>query len=651
MADRSLPARAAATATAATAATGEPRFPGPVGARGGMGGGARWLQGADKAKDRRGALTRLWACFGVERGRIFLVFGLVVIDCAILLSVPWLIGRGVDAMAPAVNVAGSGAAIGFAAVLGSLLLAYALDAALVVAQGWLMAGASQEIVKSLRKDLFGKLQKLPVAFFDGWSHGDLMSRLSNDVDNISSTIAQSTTQLVSTLLTLAGSLALMLILSPLLTLAALVTVPLVFLLTRTVSRRTRVLFKRQQVALGALNGHIEETISGINVVKAFGREEAAIGEFDALNEELRAIGTDAQVWSGYIMPLMNVINNLGFAAVAAVGGVLAVKGRITIGVIASLISYTRQLSRPHNHLANTYNTLQTALAGAERVFEIMDQAEEAADRPDAVGVRPDASSVRPDAVGVRPGVSLAAAGIHGDVAFEGVSFGYKPGEYVLRDVSFEAREGSVTALVGPTGAGKTTIVNLLARFYDANEGIVRIDGRDLRDSARDDLRRVFGIVLQDSYLFSGSIRENVLYGRPAASEAELAKALEAANAASFIDRLPGGYDSVLTEGGSPLSEGQRQLLALARAILADPSILILDEATSSVDTRTELHIQAAMIRLMEGRTSFIIAHRLSTIRNADNILVLDGGRIVEAGSNEELMARGGLYSRMYSSQS
>ncbi len=586
MADRSLPARAAATATAATAATGEPRFPGPVGARGGMGGGARWLQGADKAKDRRGALTRLWACFGVERGRIFLVFGLVVIDCAILLSVPWLIGRGVDAMAPAVNVAGSGAAIGFAAVLGSLLLAYALDAALVVAQGWLMAGASQEIVKSLRKDLFGKLQKLPVAFFDGWSHGDLMSRLSNDVDNISSTIAQSTTQLVSTLLTLAGSLALMLILSPLLTLAALVTVPLVFLLTRTVSRRTRVLFKRQQVALGALNGHIEETISGINVVKAFGREEAAIGEFDALNEELRAIGTDAQVWSGYIMPLMNVINNLGFAAVAAVGGVLAVKGLITIGVIASFISYSRQFSRPLNDLANTYNTLQTALAGAERVFEIMDQAEEAADRPDAVGVRPDASSVRPDAVGVRPGVSLAAAGIQGDVAFEGVSFGYKPGEYVLRDVSFEAREGSVTALVGPTGAGKTTIVNLLARFYDANEGIVRIDGRDLRDYARDDLRRVFGIVLQDSYLFSGSIRENVLYGRPAASEAELAKALEAANAASFIDRLPGGYDSVLTEGGSPLSEGQRQLLALARAILADPSILILDEATSSVDTRT-----------------------------------------------------------------
>jgi len=607
-----------------------PRLPGiGGGSRGGMGGGARWLQAGARAKDRRGTMARLWSCFGVERGRIFLVFGLVVLDCAILLSGPWLIGRCVDSMVPGPL----SSSIAFAVLLVALLVAYAMDAALVVSQGWLMAGASQEIVKSLRKDLFGKLQRLPVSLFDTWSHGDLMSRLSNDVDNISGTIAQSTTQLVSTLLTIAGSLVLMLVLSPLLTLAALVTVPLVFLLTRTVSRRTRILFKRQQVALGSLNGQIEETISGLDVVKAFGREEAAIGEFDGLNDELKAIGTQAQVWSGFIMPLMNVINNLGFAAVAAVGGVLAVKGLVTIGVIASFISYSRQFSRPLNDLANTYNTLQTALAGAERVFEVMDQAEEAPDRPVASS-----------------GGAGVLRGIRGDVDFESVSFGYKTDRLVLRDVSFEAREGSVTALVGPTGAGKTTIVNLLARFYDASAGSIRIDGRDLRDYARDDLRRIFGIVLQDSYLFSGSIRENILYGRPGASEGEVARAVAAANAASFIDRLPRGYDSVLTEGGSPLSEGQRQLIALARAILADPAILILDEATSSVDTRTELHIQAAMIKLMEGRTSFIIAHRLSTIRNADNILVMEGGRIVESGRHEALMAEGGLYHRMYSSQ-
>jgi len=615
-----------------------PRLPGiGGGSRGGMGGGARWLQAGARAKDRRGTMARLWSCFGVERGRIFLVFGLVVLDCAILLSGPWLIGRCVDTMVPGPL----SSAIAFAVLLVALLVAYALDAALVVSQGWLMAGASQEIVKSLRKDLFGKLQRLPVSLFDTWSHGDLMSRLSNDVDNISGTIAQSTTQLVSTLLTIAGSLVLMLVLSPLLTLAALVTVPLVFLLTRTVSRRTRILFKRQQVALGSLNGQIEETISGLDVVKAFGREEAAIGEFDGLNDELKAIGTQAQVWSGFIMPLMNVINNLGFAAVAAVGGALAVKGIVTVGVIASFISYSRQFSRPLNDLANTYNTLQTALAGAERVFEIMDQAEEAPDRPVASSVAVASS-----------GVAVASSGValRGEVEFERVSFGYKSGEYVLHDVSFDAREGRVTALVGPTGAGKTTIVNLLARFYDPNEGSIRIDGRDIRDYARDDLRRVFGIVLQDSYLFSGSIRENVLYGRPGASEAEVEAAVEAANAAHFIDRLPRGFDSLLSEGGSPLSEGQRQLLALARAILADPAILILDEATSSVDTRTELHIQSAMIRMMAGRTSFIIAHRLSTIRNADNILVLDGGRIVESGSHEGLMAEGGLYERMYSSQ-
>ena len=616
---------------------------GPAGGRGfgpsagrQMGGGARWLQPAAKARDAKGTMRRLWACFGVERGRLALIFFLVLLDCAALLAAPWLIGRCIDAMG-----GGEGGAdpsvLGVA--LAALVAAWVIDTLIVVVQGWLMAGASQSIVRSLRKGLFGKLQRLPVSLFDRWSHGDLMSRLANDVDNISGTIAQSTTQLLSTVLGIAGSLALMLALSPLLTLAALVTVPLVFLLTRSISRKTRVLFREQQAVLGALNGHVEETMSGIDVVKAFGREAQATGDFLELNGKLRDVGTKAQIWSGFIMPLMNVINNIGFAAVAAVGGILAVRGFVTVGIIASFLSYSRQFTRPLNELANIWNSLQTAVAGAERVFELMDQAEEPADRPEAV------------AIGA---IGSAAAGrlpsLRGDVELDSVSFGYREDTMVIRDVSFSAPAGSVTALVGPTGAGKTTIVNLIARFYDVSSGTVRIDGRDVRDYARDGFRRSFGIVLQDSYLFSGTIRENILYGDPGAGEAAMRKAAAMANAVHFIERMPRGFDTELQEGGWPLSEGQRQLVAIARAVLADPAILILDEATSSVDTRTELHIQEAMLSLMEGRTSFIIAHRLSTIRDADRILVLDGGRIVESGSHAELMASGGLYRRMYESQ-
>lgn len=613
---------------------------GPAGGRGfgpssgrQMGGGARWLQPAAKARDAKGTMRRLWACFGVERGRLALIFFLVLIDCAALLAAPWLIGRCIDAMGGGGGAKSS--VLGIA--LAALVAAWIIDALIVIVQGWLMAGASQSIVRSLRKGLFGKLQRLPVSLFDRWSHGDLMSRLANDVDNISGTIAQSTTQLLSTVLGIVGSLALMLALSPLLTLAALVTVPLVFILTRSISRRTRILFREQQAVLGSLNGHVEETMSGIDVVKAFGREAKATDEFLELNDRLRDVGTKAQIWSGFIMPLMNVINNIGFAAVAAVGGILAIRGLVTVGVIASFLSYSRQFTRPLNELANIWNSLQTAVAGAERVFELMDQAEEPADRPGAV------------VIGAAPASSLVPS-LRGDVELDSVSFGYREDTMVIRDVSFAAPAGSVTALVGPTGAGKTTIVNLVARFYDVSSGTVRIDGRDVRDYARDGFRRGFGIVLQDSYLFSGTIRDNILYGDPDAGEAAMRRAAAMANAVHFIERMPRGYDTVLQEGGWPLSEGQRQLVAIARAVLADPAILILDEATSSVDTRTELHIQEAILSLMKGRTSFIIAHRLSTIRGADRILVLDGGRIVESGSHADLMAAGGLYRRMYESQ-
>ena len=614
----------------------EPRMPGAgagPGAGRQFGGGARWLQPAAKARNVQGTIRRLWACFGAERGRLSLVFLLVIVDCGILLAAPWLIGRCVDAMGGGRLGPGGASSTALGLALTALVAAWAIDALLVILQGWLMAGASQAIVRGLRRELFGKLQRLPVSLFDTRSHGDLMSRLANDVDNISGTIAQSTTQLLSTILTIAGSLTMMIVLSPPLALAALVTVPLVFLLTRTISRRTRVLFRTQQDVLGALNGHIEETVSGIDVIKAFGREGEVTRDFLSLNAGLRDVGTKAQVWSGFIMPLMNVINNIGFVAVAAVGGILAVRGLVTVGVIASFISYSRQFTRPLNDLANTWNSLQTAVAGAERVFEILDEREEPPDRPGAVAIG-----------------SSGAACLRGDVEFDSVSFGYREGVDVIKDVSFRAPAGSVTALVGPTGAGKTTIVNLVARFYDVSAGSVRIDGRDVRDYGRDSLRRSFGIVLQDSYLFSGSIRDNILYGKPDAGEEAMRRAAAMANAVHFIERLPRGFDTELLEGGAPLSEGQRQLLAIARAILSDPSILILDEATSSVDTRTELHIQEAMIGLMEGRTSFIIAHRLSTIRGADRILVLDSGRIVESGSHEELMAAGGLYFRMYSSQ-
>jgi ATP-binding cassette subfamily B protein len=597
------------------------REPAPVGGFGGARGGlrgAQWLQSVSKPKDTRRTLARLAGFFRGETRSLLATLLLVLASGVLTLCLPWLIGRGIDAMAGTVDLRA------LAAAAAALLAAYLMDAGLNVGQGWLMARASQRIVAAMRGALFAKLQRMPVAFFDRHDHGDLMSRLANDIDNVSVIISQSTTQLMATVMIITGSLALMLVMSPLLTLASLVTVPLVFLLTRTVSARTRVLFKEQQALLGALNGHIEENISGIQVVKAFNHQRATLAQFTELNERLCAVGIRAQIWSGYIMPMMNVINNVGFAAVAGVGGLLAVRGAITVGVIASFLGYSRQFSRPLNDLANIYNSLQTALAGAERVFEILEQAEEPAD----------------------PDTAVALEHPKGGVEFRNVAFGYRPDVNVLAGISFSAPPGSTTALVGPTGAGKTTIVNLLARFHDVSGGAILLDGLDIRNCRRDSLRRCFGIVLQDTYLFSGTIRENILYGRPQASEAEMVRAARMANAESFIRHLPQGYDTRLSESGASLSQGQRQLLAIARVILTDPAILILDEATSSVDTRTEAHIQEAILAVMAGRTSFIIAHRLSTIRNADRILVIDGGRIAESGSHQELLQAGGTYARM-----
>ncbi len=589
------------------------------------GGGPPGMAPVVKPKNFKKTMLRLWAYFGKERKLFGFILLLVITDAAVGLAAPYLIGQAVRAISP------GGGAVDFGLleiIITVLLVSYLTSGIVNFLQGWLMSGVSQRIVYNLRRTLFDKLHKLPVSFFDTHMHGDLMSRLTNDIDNVSTTISQSTTQLLSDSIAITGSLVMMLILSPLLTLASLITVPLVFFLTRTITSKTKLLFKQQQAELGKLNGHIEESISGIHVVKAFNHEEKVIDQFDKMNSGLCKVGIKALIWSGFMMPMMNVISNIGFTAVAGVGGYLAVKKFIDIAVIASFLSYSRQFSRPLNNIANTFNTLQTAVAGAERVFEIMDETEEA----------PDFANAR------------TLENTEGQVIFEEVSFGYRTDVPVLKNISFNAAAGSNTALVGSTGSGKTTIVNLLARFYDVTDGRILIDGRDIREYTRDSLRKCFGIVLQDTYLFSGTIRENIIYGRLDAAEEEIHRAAAMSNADVFIRRLPKGYDTELAESGSNLSQGQRQLLAITRAILADPSILILDEATSSVDTRTELHIQEAMLKLMDGRTSFVIAHRLSTIRDADVIMVIDHGNIVEKGNHEDLIANEGRYYDLYTSQ-
>lgn len=588
-------------------------------------GGGRRMGPVVKPKDFKGTMLRLMEYFKRDKKLLILIFIFVIMDAGIGLSIPYFIGKSIDAISPKSGVVNFGM---LKIMIITLITVYIADTVINFFQGWLMAGVSQRMVKSLRSGLFWKLQKLPISFFDTHTHGEIMSRLTNDIEEISSTVSQSMVQLMSGAIMLAGSVVMMLLLSPILTLASVITVPLVFLLTRTIAKKTKVLFKSQQEELGKLNGHIEETISGINIVKAFNHENKAIEEFSDINLKLSKVGIKAQVWSGFLMPMMNVINNIGFAVVAAVGGVLAVKGNISVGVIASFLNYSRQFSRPLNDMANIFNTLQSAVAGAERVFEIIDEKEESHDAHDAKEL----SNPR------------------GHVVFENVSFGYNEDNLIIKNISFDVKEGSTIALVGPTGAGKTTIVNLLTRFYDVSDGRVLIDGEDIRNYSRDSLRQCFGIVLQDTYLFSGTIKENIGYGKLNATDEEIMKAAVMANADVFIRRLPKGYDTILSESGSNLSQGQRQLLAIARAILSNPSILILDEATSNVDTRTELHIQEAMIKLMEGRTSFIIAHRLSTIRHADTIMVIDDGRIKEKGNHDSLISQKGIYYNMYYSQ-
>ena len=567
-------------------------------------------------------LTRLLGLFRGQQYILILIFVLSLGASAAALAGPFLTGRVVDSLADEYAVPY------IALVFIAMIVVFAWDSISNFLQSWVVAGTSQRLVYILRQLLFCHLQKLPIKFFDRHMHGELMSRLSNDTDNIAGILGTALVQLTSISITLTGVLAMMLWLSPTMTFFSLVSVPLFFIVSKTIASRTRQYFRHQQIALGQLNAKIEEDISGMMVIKAYGCESRTIADFAVINEELRRAGTGAQIWSGFIMPIMNVIDNLSLAVIALAGSWLAINGNITIGMIAAFIAYARQFGRPLNELAGTYNQFQSALASCERVFEILDEPEETVDTTDAIELDK----------------------THGDILFSGVRFGYEPDKPIINDCTFYAPPGSIIALVGPTGAGKTTIVNLITRFYDVDAGEIFLDGRPLGLYTRNSLRRTFGIVLQDTYLFTATMMENIRYGRPSATEEEVVAAAKLVGAHHFISQMPEGYQTLLTENSRNLSQGQRQLIAITRCILADPDILILDEATSSVDTHTEMRIQKAMAQLMQGRTSFVIAHRLNTIVNASQILVIDNGRIVEQGNHAELLAAGGVYNRMYEMQ-
>ncbi len=513
-------------------------------------------------------------------------------------------------------------------VLSIVVIVYVLSATLSWAQNYLMAGVTQRTMFRLREEVDHKLGRLPLRYFDSHPRGDLLSRVTNDIDNISMTLQQTLTQLITAFLTVIGVLAMMVWISPVLAIISLLTVPLSFYVTMLIAKRSQPHFVKQWTWTGKLNGHVEEMYSGHELVKVYGHRPQAIEEFDATNERMYDASFKAQFISGIIQPALAVVANLNYVAIAVIGGLRVASGTMSLGDVQAFIQYSRQFTMPITQIAGVINLLQSGIASAERVFEVLDEPEES---PDAL-------------------VELGLEDPDGRVSFEDVSFRYLPDRPLIEDLSLHAEPGEMVAIVGPTGAGKTTLVNLLMRFYDVDSGRILIDGVPTMDVRRDDVRRSFGMVLQDTWLFEGTIRDNIAYGAAGATDEQVREAARAARVDHFVRTLPDGYDTVLSEDASNISAGERQLLTIARAFLADPSILILDEATSSVDTRTEVLIQKAMADLRRGRTSFVIAHRLSTIRNADTIVVMDRGRIIEQGNHENLMSAQGFYYRLYQSQ-
>ncbi len=616
-----------------------------------------------KSKDFRGSLRRLLARLRPELPRVLLVVVLAVVSVSLSIVGPKILGNATnlifegalsqrlpagvtqdqviaglraqgqnqlaDLLAGMHLVPGHGIDFGaLREILVLLAVLYVLSSAFSWAQAYIMAGVTQRTVYRLRQEADRKLARLPLRYFDGHPRGDVLSRVTNDIDNIGQSLQQSLTQLMTALLTIVGTLVLMFTISPILAVVSLLAVPLSFAATIVIVGRSQRQFVAQWASTGALNGHVEEMHTGHAIVKVFGRQREAVERFDEENDRLYEAAYRAQFISGIIQPVLSFVSNLNYVAIAVIGGLRVAAGQMTLGDVVAFIQYSRQFTFPIVQTASIVNVLQSAVASAERVFELLDEPEEV---PDPVDVR-----VLPRAAG--------------RVAFEDVSFRYEPDKPLIEDLSLVAERGATVAIVGPTGAGKTTLVNLLMRFYDVDEGRITIEGVDTRDLRRDDLRRTFGMVLQDTWLFHGTIRENIAYGRLDATDADVLAAAEAAHVDHFVRTLPDGYETVIDDDATNVSAGEKQLLTIARAFLADPSILILDEATSSVDTRTEVLIQRAMGRLVRGRTTFVIAHRLSTIRDADVILVMNGGRIVEQGTHAELLARNGFYADLYNSQ-